>query len=134
MQKVENMQKRALRFLYNDQTSTYQELLRKAGKTTMNVYRLKLLCTEIYKCINNFSPSYIKNIFQLIEAKRPIRNQHLNNLVLQQINQTTFGTKSLRSLGPQIWNSLPSHIKCSQSLESFKNIIKMWDGEKCTCL
>ena len=43
----------------------YEELLEKAGKFTMHVDRLKVLCTEIYKSINNVSPSYIPEIFCL---------------------------------------------------------------------
>ena len=49
---IEAIQKRALRFIYYDHESTYEELLLKAAKTTMNIYRLKVLCTEIYKSIN----------------------------------------------------------------------------------
>ena len=40
LHKIESIQKRALRFVYNDQESNYEELLKKAGKKTMNVYRL----------------------------------------------------------------------------------------------
>ena len=35
------------------------------------------------------------------------------------LNQVTFGAKSIRYLGPKIWNSLPFHIKSSESLTTF---------------
>lgn len=41
--RIEQIQKRALRFLLNDNDSTYDELLLKAGKYQMSVYRLKTL-------------------------------------------------------------------------------------------
>ena len=47
-------------------------------------------------------------------------------------NQATFGTRSLRSYGPKIWNALHYHIKALDNL-SFKSIIKPWDGNHGTC-
>ena len=38
-----SLQKRALRFLYNDYSISYEGLLEKAGKVKMNVYRLRNL-------------------------------------------------------------------------------------------
>ena len=51
LKKIENLQKRALRFLYNNYQLTYEELLDKANSSTMNVKRLRFLCVEIYKTI-----------------------------------------------------------------------------------
>ena len=47
LKKIENLQKRALRFLYNNYQLTYEELLDKANSSTMNVKRLRFLCVEI---------------------------------------------------------------------------------------
>ena len=48
-------------------------------------------------------------------------------------NQRTFGYKSLKVLGPKIWNNLPYHIKSSDNLDTFKNLLKNWDGNLCKC-
>ena len=48
-QKVEKIQERALRFLYTDDDSSYEDLLHKAGKNFMHVSRLRSLCIEIHK-------------------------------------------------------------------------------------
>ena len=133
MQKIESIQKMALRFLYSDYESDYETLLTKAGKTTMNVYRLKVLCTEIYKSLNSFSPDFIKDIFKPNTSSRSLRAHQQHNLKTPSPNQTTFGTKSLTSLGSKIWNSLPGHIKNCENLELFKKAIKNWNGEKCIC-
>ena len=37
------------------------------------------------------------------------------------------------ALGPKIWNNLPIHLKCSDNLISFKEMIKNWDGRNCKC-
>ena len=68
LKKIENLQKRALRFLYNNYQLTYEELLDKANSLTMNVKRLRFLCVEIYKTINNLNPSFMKHIFELRET------------------------------------------------------------------
>ena len=47
--KIENIQKRALRFLLVDNDSTYEELLDNSINIFMSLKKLKVLCTEIYK-------------------------------------------------------------------------------------
>ena len=46
MKKIEKIHERALTFLYNDSTSSYDDLLSKAGKCTMKISRLRTLCIE----------------------------------------------------------------------------------------
>ena len=77
----------------------------------MNVKRLRFLCVEIYKTINNLNPSFIKQIFELRETNKKIREKYRLNLNISNYNQVTFGKKSLRISGPKIRNSLPCHIK-----------------------
>ena len=132
--KIENLQKRALRFLYNNYQSIYKELLDKANSSTMNVKRLCFLCVEIYKTINDLYPSFMKQIFELRETNRNVREKYRLNLNIPNYNQVTFGKKGLRIFGPKIWNSLPYHIKFSKNLETFKTVIKNWDGVNCKCV
>ena len=44
LNKVEFLEKRALRFLYDNYDSSHESLLKLAGKSTMNVTRLRSLC------------------------------------------------------------------------------------------
>ena len=55
------------------------------------------------------------------------------NLDVPTISQVSFGDKSLRYYGPKIWNSLSFHIKSSENLEAFINIITNWNGVSCKC-
>ena len=64
LKKVEALQKRALRFLYDDYNSPSEEILKKSGKFCMELNRLRYLCIEIYKTINNINPGFMKEIFQ----------------------------------------------------------------------
>ena len=125
LKKVEALQKRALRFLYNDYNTPLLEILKKSGKVCMEVNRLSYLCIEIYKSINNINPSFMKQIFQLRETNRTVRNQYKLNLSVPKVNQVSYGGKSLRFYGPKIWNSLPLHVKTSENLKLSKTSFKI---------
>ena len=73
----------------------------------MNVNRLRILCTEIYKTINNLNPEFMRDLFSLSETSRLIREKYMLNLSVPVHNQVTFGNKSLRIFEPKVWNSLP---------------------------
>ena len=45
-------------FLYNDHEISYEELLLKSDRATMNVNRLRILCIKFYNTINNLNPEY----------------------------------------------------------------------------
>ena len=67
----------------------------------------RTFCIEIFKTINNLNPTFMRNIFTPRDSNRPVRNSTINNLEIKSRNTTTYGSKSLSILGPQIWNNLP---------------------------
>ena len=133
LNKIESLQKRAFRFLYNDYSVSYEGLLEKSGKVKMSVNTLRNLCVEIYKTINKLNPEFMNNIFKVKENTRLVREQYKLNLETPEWNQVTFGTKILKVYGPKVWNSLPFHIKTSENLIQFKSLIKNWNGNSCSC-
>ena len=64
LNKIENFQKRPLRCFYDDIKVSYEHLLSKGGKPKMNVSRLRTLCVEICKTLNDLNPSFINDIFK----------------------------------------------------------------------
>ena len=64
----------------------------------------------------------MNEIFKLRKITRVVRSNYKLNLDVPTINQVSFG--SLRYYGSKIWNSLSFHIKSSNNLEAFINIIK----------
>ena len=97
----------------------------------MQVSRLRVLCIEVFKTLKNLNPSFMHDIFKIKSSTYSSRNP--NDLQHYRPNQVTFGSNSLRSLGPQIWNGLPNEIKSAENLNSFKHLIKKWDGPNCKC-
>ena len=75
LNKVESLQKRPLRFLYDNYDSSYESILKLAGKSIMNVNRLRSLCIEIYKTLNNINPAFMNEILELRKTNRVVRNQ-----------------------------------------------------------
>ena len=77
----------------------------------MELKRYRTLALEIFKTLNILNPTYMHYLLYLrsSSAGQP------NNIAIVRTNTNTYGTKSLRSLGPQIWNSLPEHIKAETS-------------------
>ena len=80
LKKIENLQKKALRFLYNDYEISYKELLLKSDRATMNLNRLRMLCTEIYKTINNLHPEFMRDLLSLREISGVVREKYILNL------------------------------------------------------
>ena len=80
----------------------------------MEIPRLRTLAVEIFKTLNEINPPLPKK-----NAK--VRQ---NDIIVKRINTSRFGTQSLRSLGPKIWNNLPSNIKSETSFLKFKEYIK----------
>ena len=64
LNRIENLQERALRFLLDDYESTYEQLLNKPGRSSMSISRLRTLCVEIYKTLNELNLSFMKNILR----------------------------------------------------------------------
>ena len=113
----------------NDYDSDYETLLRISGTSTMQIKRIKQLAIEIFKTVNNLNPDFMKNIFT---SKQNARVRP-HDLLTRSHKTVTYGGKSLKILGPKIWNALPTEIKCETSLSKFKEYVKLWSGHSCKC-
>ena len=124
LNKVESLQKRALRFQYDSYDSAYGSILKLAGKCAMYVNRLRRLSIKILETLSNIDPAFMNEIFELRKINRAVRNQYKLNLEVPIPNQVPFGAKSVGYLGPKICNLLPVHIESNESLTTFERIIK----------
>ena len=82
VKKIENLQKRTLRFFYEDFEASYEDLLSKGWRSTMNVTRLRTLGVEIYKTLNDLNPSFMNNIFKLKVNGRKVCDKYKLKLVI----------------------------------------------------
>jgi hypothetical protein len=129
--KLEKLQERALRFVYLDYESSYEELLKRADTTTLQLGRLHTLVTEVYKSVNHLNPPYVQDLFAIKDSKYNLRGLH--SLHIPRVNSTTYGLHSLRYQGAKLWNLLPDEYKAAKTLHAFKSHIKKWSGPNCKC-
>ena len=129
--KIEKLQERGLRFVYNDTKSSYSELLIKSNKKLLYVERLKKLALFVYKCINEIGPSSVHDIFSNKPSSYNLRDSHKAHQ--PKVKTTTFGLKSLQYSGSNLWNRIPSNLKECIDIKTFKNLLKTWSGPKCKC-
>ena len=100
--KIENLHKRAPRFMLDDYSSSCKRILEKSSTFPKDIKRKHKLCIEIYKTLDNLNPSFMKEIFELTLSSRLVREQYKLNLSVPRKRQVTFGTKSLEILGAKI--------------------------------
>ena len=94
--KIEAIQKRALRFMLNDSLP---------GNPSMKLKRTRSLCIEIHKTINDLNPELMKNLLKVLKTNRAQREQYKLNLEIPKSNQISFSSKSLRIQGPRVWSA-----------------------------
>ena len=71
--RINFIQKRGLRIVYNDKLSSCQELLEKYSSVSIQCRNLQVLATEIYKSQNKISPPIMEETFETIEPKYNFR-------------------------------------------------------------
>ena len=130
--KLEKIQERALRFVFCDHESTYEDLLEKADSTTLHLSRIKQIAIEVFKIHNKLSPSYLNKHFDLQNSQLNTRGNNCNYKIHGHTT-VTYGTQSFRHTGAKIWNTIPTHLKKAISLSQFKNLLITWSGTGCTC-
>ena len=97
LKKIENLQKRAVRFWCNYYEILYKELLLESPTSSMNIKRLRAVCAELYKTINKLNPNFMKDLFKLQFTKRSFCEKYKMNMTIPDFNQVSYGKKSLRT-------------------------------------
>ena len=96
--KLENIQKRALRFIYNNYTSSHADLLRAAGTEYLHTNRVKYMACEVFKIVNKISPLFIQYLIALKHTQYSMRQD--NSAVVPPARPTKYGLKSFMHGGP----------------------------------
>ena len=103
---IDNVQKRALRALYNVYDLSLDELLLLDGKERVHSIHIRFLLKEIFKTVNGLNPCFLKEIFVPKTVPYFLRNPDL--LVLPETNTVRYGVNSLSFRGSILWNKLPN--------------------------
>ena len=75
--KLERMQEKGLRALFNDNTSNYESSLKKAASQISYNGRLQDLAILMFKVKNGMSPDYVSELSQRSDTDYNLRNSDL---------------------------------------------------------
>ena len=85
------------------------------------IFKIALL---VYKSVNGIAPPYLQQLFGYVSHGNTIRLDvpHTNS---------KLGARAFSVIGPKIYNSLPSDVKESSNIMTFKQKLKTFLFSKC---
>ena len=124
--KMNFIHERALRLVYDDYTSSFVELLDKDNSMSFHHRNVHYVAIEMFKVKNDLCPSFMKELFTY--------NNNNGQFVRPHVRTTHMGKESLRAFDPIVWNTMvPERVKDSPNIGVFKERIKYWIPDNCTC-
>ena len=129
--RINRIHERALRIVYNDTSSNFQDLLNRDNTVSIHHRNLRIFATELYKVKNGMSTTLMNELFQSKINSYNLRSR--TNFYGPNPNTVHFGTMSLTYLAPKIWKLIPENVRNCETLMQFKNNIKKWFPYDCPC-
>ena len=127
--RINRIHERALRIVYKDNISSFDELLIADNSFTIHERNIQTLAIELYKVAYNLSPKIMHLILPLNDSvKYPVGN----DFKTRNVKSVNYGQETLAHLGPKIWSIVPMEIK-KFSLSKFTKKIRKWKPVKCPC-
>ena len=128
--KINRIHERALRIVYRDYESSFEDLLSKDKSLTFHHRNIHQVAIEMFKVKHDLSPPFMKDILTMVDGETHSGAEFSR----PNITSVKKGYRSLRNFGPIVWNNLlpDKHKKCV-TLEEFKRSIKDWIPENCPC-
>ena len=121
IQRISKLQKKAARIILNKPNDAPSKPLFDQLKWLEFEKRIMFQkCILMYKCLNGIAPIYLEEIFTYNEAGYSLRSCTDSKIQLPKPKLEIY-KKSFHFSGPEIWNSIPIHIRSSKSLKSFKD-------------
>ena len=107
--RINNIHERALRIVYRDYESTFQQLLQQNKSVSIYQRSLQILATEIFKTKNDLKPVIMEDVFNFKNLAYNFRNAETLNR--SNVSSVKYGTETITSLGDKIWKILANEYK-----------------------
>ena len=75
LRKIEKLQYKALKYVYSDFKSSYTDLRKRANRPLMYIERQRCILLEVYKCVNQICPRYLRDMFEIKVMPYNLRNE-----------------------------------------------------------
>ena len=99
--KINKLPERCLGTVYNNNTSTYEELLETDNSVSVHFRDVQALAIELYKVVKGFSPDIMKDVFPL-NANSFYNTRNKRMFHTRHIRTVHFGSERLSHLAPKI--------------------------------
>ena len=107
--KLEKLNERALRFVYQDKISTFETLAVKNGYSTLANQGLAKILNKVVGAIGNGNvPASISELLTTRNSNYNLRGDAI--LKLPEVNSTKYGIKSSRYQAAPLWNAIPYNL------------------------
>ena len=120
--KIEKVNERALRYIFNDKSASYQDLLERIRLPSLETRRIQDMLLTINNSILDKAPPTIRDLITLGSSKYNLRHDYI--LSLPKVNTTKYGLKSWRYFAAKKWNELANDIRVKAGTSEVKN--KIW--------
>ena len=83
------------------------------------------ILTFVFKCLNDLAPSYFRSLISLFRPARHLRSSNDDTILQTSITKKSVGQQGFSFVG-SLWNKLPTAIRMSPSISSFKRRLKTY--------
>ena len=118
--KINRLHERALRLIYNDYNSSFDQLLEKDGSVSIHHRNIHSLSVQMYKIYHGSDKSNPLHDMISVRSDRTLRS----DFPIPAVRSENNGENSIRYLGPLIWKIIPPLIKQADNLYDFKKRYK----------
>ena len=125
------LHKRCLCLIYNDEKSSFEDLLQKDGSVSIYHPNLRTHAVELFKVFKGLSPVTFAEVFPVRQQSQySIRNYAY--LAMPRVKTVNHGLECLPYIGSKLPDSIPFHIKEIDAINEFKHVIKTWKADLCS--
>ena len=98
--KINRIHERALRLVYLDYTSSFDELLKKDNSVCIHHRNIQLVAIEMYKVLKGLGPEIMRSLFDIDYNTRSEKS-----FLRPNIKSKFNGENSIRYFGPVVWDT-----------------------------
>ena len=82
------------------------------------------ICLLAFKALKYGQPAYLRELLQYNAPTRSLRNDRTDRLVEPIVAQSSYSDRCFYACAPKMFNSLPNHVRLSDTFEIFKTRLK----------
>ena len=98
--KINRLHERCMRLIYEDKTSSFEELLEQDKSVLIHFRNLKMLATKMFKVYPSMSPPIFSELFRRRDICYGLQSN--SNIAVSNVKSVFHGSRSISYLGPKI--------------------------------